>query len=142
MPGIVKDYVRPGKVKMDLRLMTFIGPDSVTAARALEAAGLQNKIWTATDILYANQGQENSGYINDAFLRKILGAVQGLDVNKVLSQINDPRVTAQLGAASTLAGRYGVDSTPTFLVGRGTNLKKVSGDQLRSALDAELAKSA
>jgi protein-disulfide isomerase len=142
MPGVVKDYVRPGKVKMQLRMMSFIGPDSVTAARALEAAGLQNKMWTATDILYANQGEENSGYVTDAFLKKVLGATQGLDANKALSQVNDPRVTAHMGETATMANRYGVDSTPTFLVGRGTNLKKVTGDQLRATIDAALAKSA
>jgi protein-disulfide isomerase len=123
-PQIVQKYVRTGKAKMELRLLTFIGPESVTAARALEASGLQNKMWNATDLLYANQGQENSGYITDSFLRSVLGGVPGLNVSKAMSDAASSKVTEQLGATATLQSRYAVNSTPTVLVGRtGGTLK-------------------
>ena len=139
MPKVVQDYVRSGKVKMELRLMSFIGPDSVKAAQALEAAGLQNKLWNATDVLYYNQGRENSGYVTDSFLRSVLGAVPGLNVNQALAQAKDPRVTQAMNQTDTLANRYGVDSTPTFLVGKsGGALKKVNVQSL-SASEIEQA---
>src|SRR3982751_5830497 len=31
MPAVVQKYVRTGKAKMELRYLTFIGPDSITA---------------------------------------------------------------------------------------------------------------
>jgi protein-disulfide isomerase len=124
MPALVKQYVRTGKAKMELRYLTFIGPDSLTAARVLEAAGLQDKLWNASDLLYRNQGQENSGYITDAFLQQVLKAA-GADPAKVFAQAGSPAVSSELGAAKTLASRYGVDSTPTILVGpTGGDLKK------------------
>ena len=134
MPSLVQKYVRTGKVKMQLRFMTFIGPDSVTAARAIEAAGLQNKLWNAADAIYANQGQENSGYVTTGFLKSTLGPIKGLDVSKALSDSSSAAVTAQLGETQTLASRYAVSSTPTFLVGKGTNLQKVPVDQLGARL--------
>ena len=39
LPVIINDYVRTGKIRMELRTLTFIGPDSETAARAAAAAG-------------------------------------------------------------------------------------------------------
>jgi protein-disulfide isomerase len=147
MPKVVQKYVRTGKAKMDLRLLTFIGDDSVKGGQALAAAAQQGKLWNAADLFYANQGEENSGYVTDGFLRKVLGAVPGLDVDRALKAASSPAATQQLGAAQTLASRYGVDSTPTVLVGpTGGTLKDVGGQgptagSVGKAIDAALAKS-
>jgi protein-disulfide isomerase len=117
MPSIIQKYVRTGKAKMELRYLTFIGPDSQTAAQTLEAAGQQNKLWNASDLLYRNQGQENSGYVTDAYLKSILTGA-GADAAKAMAAAGSSAVTQQLGDAKTMAGRYGVNSTPTVLVGR------------------------
>ena len=68
---LIKDYVRPGKVKIVLRPLSFVGPDSVNGARAGAAAGQQDKLWTFTELWYFNQGQENSGYATDGFVDEI-----------------------------------------------------------------------
>jgi protein-disulfide isomerase len=109
--------VRTGKAKLQLRLLTFIGPDSVTAASVLEAAGLQNRLWNAADLMYHNQGEENSGYVTDAFLSKILTGAGAIDVKRALADASSSKVTEALGATKTLASRYNVQSTPTLLVG-------------------------
>ena len=44
-PDLVDDYVRDGDVKAVAETMAFLGPDSVTAARAAFAAGEQNLYW-------------------------------------------------------------------------------------------------
>jgi protein-disulfide isomerase len=114
--------------------MTFIGPDSVRSAQALEAAGLQNKMWNAADIVYYNHGQENSGYMDDAYLKRTMGAVPGLDVSKALSQRNSSQVTSALREVNPLAQRYGVNSTPSFLVGpSGGSLTKVHAPSASAA---------
>jgi protein-disulfide isomerase len=124
MPALVQKYVRTGKAKMDLRFLTFIGPDSVTAARALLGAAAQGRFWNAADVFYRNQGQENSGYVTSAFLDQVLKDA-GADPAKAIAAGGTPAVTQELGAAKTLASRYGVDSTPTILVGpTGGQLKK------------------
>ncbi|HWH93728.1 MAG TPA: thioredoxin domain-containing protein [Baekduia sp.] len=124
MPAVVQKYVRTGKAKMELRYLTFIGPDSLTAGRVLEAAGQQGKLWEASDLLYRNQGEENSGYVTDDFLSSILDAA-GADSAEALGAAGSSAVSEQLGEAKTLASRYAVGSTPTILVGpTGGELKK------------------
>jgi len=146
MPAVVEKYVRTGKAKMELRLLTFIGPDSVTAAGALTAAGQQDdKLWNATDLLYRNQGEENSGYVTDGFLTDVLTGA-GADAGKAIAAAGDPAVSQELAAAKTLTSRYDVTGTPTVLVGpTGGDLKKSGGAGLPTAasvgkqVDAALA---
>jgi protein-disulfide isomerase len=134
--SIVDGYVRPGQVKMQLRDIHFLGPDSERLARLASAAGEQGKLWNVAELVWANQGQENSGYATDAYLRQIAAAVPGLDATKTLAARDSAAVTRQLAAAKTLAGAEGVDSTPTFLVGRtGGTLKKVDAQGLVSELE-------
>jgi protein-disulfide isomerase len=140
MPRLVQDYVRPGKVRMEFRSLAFIGPDSERAARVAQAAAQQNKLWNFVDLAYFNQGKENSGWATDAVLRRIAGAVPGLDVNRAFAARDTAAVTAQLNAANTLAGAKGVQSTPTFLVGRGSSLKAVDAAGLPAAIKAAVAR--
>jgi protein-disulfide isomerase len=134
LPQVVKNDVRSGKAKIELRMLTFIGPDSVKAGKAFIAAGEQGKLFNALDIMYHNQGTENSGYVTDAYLRKVLGAVPGLNVDKALNGAGAASVTQELGAANTFAGRYGVSSTPTVLVGPTGGTLKMTG-ATASAID-------
>jgi protein-disulfide isomerase len=138
--------VRPGKVRLVMRPLAFIGQDSVTAARVLAAAAQQNKAWPFLDVFYANQQQENSGYVTDAFLRKIGNAVPGLDVAKAMkTAMTDAAVMTALQQSDSRAKAVGADSTPTLLLHVGGKAKTVqldAGDYTGSvtrALDAALA---
>lgn len=119
MPGM-KDLVRTGKLKVNMRLRAFLGEDSITAAKALYAASEQNKMFELT-ILYANQGEENSGWVTEKKLREIFGAVPGLDVDRVFKDAKGAVPTRLLGEAETLATRYGSQSTPDVYVGTSEN---------------------
>ncbi len=142
LPRIVQDYVRSGKVKLELHLLTFLGEDSVRGAAVANAAARQDKLWNVADVFYFNQGEEKTGYATDAFLRKVAGAVPGLDVAKVFADRTQPAVVDENGAANSLASRYGVTGTPSFVVGpTGGDLKLVEGfdyDSLKAALDGAL----
>ena len=135
MPTIVQDYVRPGKVRMEFRSLAFIGDDSVRAARVANAAAQQNKLWNFVDVTYFNQGKENSGWATDATLKRLATAA-GVNVNRAFAARDGAAVTGALKAADTLATRSGVQSTPTFLVGRGSNLKAVDAAGLPAAIKA------
>ena len=114
-PQIVTKYVKPGKVKMVFRNLTFIGPDSVTAARAAAAAGAQNKLWTFADLFYKNQGTENTGYVTDKFIEDLATKAQA-DPSKLKADQGAPFVEQQLGEAQDQAQQFGVNSTPSFLI--------------------------
>jgi protein-disulfide isomerase len=142
MPKVIQDDVRTGKAKMELRFLTFIGPDSVKAASVLQATAQQNKFWNASDLFYRNQGEENSGYVTDEFLTGVLDAA-GADSAKAIAGAGDASVTQGLGEAKTLASRYGVESTPTLVVGpTGGDLQKVDATAaaIGKAVDAAVAK--
>jgi protein-disulfide isomerase len=116
LPGVLRDWVQSGRLRLDLRLMSFIGPDSVRAARVADAAALQNRIWPFAELFYLNQGVENSGYVTPVFLRGISAATPGLDVGKALRARNSSAVSAQLTRALDSARKLGVKSTPSFFL--------------------------
>ena len=133
-PKLVATYVKPGKVKMVFQNYAFLGPDSLTAARAAEAAGKQNKLWQFVDVFYNNQGDENTDYVTDEFLRKMADGA-GVDADKLLADRQDPAVDQAIAKAQQAAQQAGVNSTPTFLIKKaGSPPQKVSAAELEQAL--------
>ena len=143
LPQLVQDYVRSGKVRMEFRDLAFLGKDSVTAGRQAAAAAEQNKLWNFVDVFYNNQGEERSGYVTDAFLKKIANGA-GVDADKMLTERSDPAVDQQIAEAQQEAQKAGVNSTPTFLIQTGNGApKKVSQsafdpNEFSKAIDAAL----
>jgi protein-disulfide isomerase len=128
LPRLVQDYVRSGKVRMEFRNLSFLGDDSVTAARAAAAAAQQDKLWNFVDVFYYNQGEENSGYVTPAFLERIERAA-GVDPVKARAFAASEASKKPLTAANALADQLRVESTPTILVGkRGGALTPVQAD--------------
>ena len=117
LPTLVTDYVRTGKLQMQFENLSFIGSGSVAAGRAAAAAAQQNKLWNFIDLLYLNQGEENSGYVTPSYLHRLLSAVPGLNVPAALSASGTPAAQGALTDASLLAEQDGVQGTPWFLIG-------------------------
>jgi protein-disulfide isomerase len=146
LPSLVRKYVRSGKVRMEFRNISFIGPDSQKLARAAAAAGEQNKLWNFLDLVYHNQGRENSGYATEAFIRRLMNAVPGLDVQRARAARTDAAVKKQLDEALTLAQRAKVRGTPWFLLGRSgakpatLNLTAITASQFTGPIDKLLGK--
>ncbi len=144
LPAIIGEYVRPGKVKIVFDGIAFLGPDSEKALRATYAAGLQNKLWNFVDLLYRNQGAENSGWVTDALLRAAAQAVPGLDPGTMLAARQTPEVDNALAATQQQATSARVSSTPSFFAGpTGGTLNRIgvtslTPPQFRTALDALL----
>jgi protein-disulfide isomerase len=144
LPAIIRDYVRPGKVKLVFAGIAFIGPDSETALRATYAAGLQRRLWNFLDLLYRNQGAENSGWVTDGLLRAIGSSIKGVDVDALLAARQTDGVDNAITATNQQATEAKVNSTPTFFAGpTGGTLKQIHVTELRAkafrpALDALL----
>jgi protein-disulfide isomerase len=142
---IVRDYVRPGKVRIAFSGLAFVGPDSEKGLRFAHAAGRQGKLWQAVHLLYANQGPENSGWVSDRLLEEIGASIPGLDVERALRESYSAKVDRQIATARATATLLGVRGTPSFAAGRtGTALEPVSvssldANALRPALDSLLA---
>jgi protein-disulfide isomerase len=127
LPKVVRRYVRGGRVKLVFQNLAFLGPDSLAGARMAAAAGLQNRLWQFVYLVYRNQGEENTGWVNDAYLRRV-GAAAGVDLRRAFADRRTPIVTAMLAQAKAAAKRGRVAETPTFLVSRpGRGLRRVTG---------------
>jgi protein-disulfide isomerase len=116
LPGLISDYVKAGKVRLEFQPVSILGEDSEKAARMSAAAGEQDKMWTFNEVFYANQGQENTGYVTDEFLRSIGDATPGLDTEKALAVANQSDSPAALITAAGLFQQYNLTGTPSFLI--------------------------
>ena len=140
-PDVVEKYVRTGDARIEFSGVVFIGPDSERGLRAAYAAGLQNKLWNVVELLYAFQGAENSGWVTDDLLREVGAKVPGLDVEKMLADMDSDEVDKQLGEARDAAIAAEIEGTPTFFYapagGTPTLLAKGAIDlaSLSAALD-------
>jgi protein-disulfide isomerase len=134
-PMLIRRYVRTGKVKIELRPLAFIGPDSVRGRAAVLAAGEQNRMFDVVQLLYLNQGPENSGWLDDAMVKHAAASVPGLDVRRLLVLRGFDEVSRMAAGFDADATRDDVRSTPTVLVGpTGGVLHEVG---LRSPTDLE-----
>ncbi len=115
-PAIVDEYVRPGRVKTELRALAFIGDDSEKARRFVYAASLQDRAWHLQEALFRNQGSENSGWVTDDLVRSLAGQIEGLDVDRMFEDAEGQEVIALGDEASSQAQAAGVNGTPTFFI--------------------------
>jgi protein-disulfide isomerase len=110
-PELLRRYVRSGKLRLELRLLRFLGPDSDRLARVAAAAAAQNRMWQFVELAYARQGAENSGYANDAFINK-LAADAGMKQADAGSAAE-----AFIREGERAAQKAKIQSTPAFLIG-------------------------
>ena len=118
LPGIVDDYVKPGDVKMELRLLAFIDAQSSDGRNFAAGAAQQDLIWPFAEEVYNNQGTERSGYMTTDF------------------------ATDYAAESDQEAEDEGVSSTPSFVVStEGGDSQVVDASGLRDAIDDALAQS-
>jgi protein-disulfide isomerase len=104
LPPIIENQVKKGQVKIDFRNYTIIGEQSTPAGAAALAAGAQGRGWNYVELFYRNQGEENSGYADNAFLTAIAegAGVQNLTEWKKERDMLIPEVEKSTGRAQEL----------------------------------------
>jgi protein-disulfide isomerase len=145
LPALIRNEVRAGKVKLDVRTLSFLGPDSVRAARVAAGAERQGKLWAFLEAFYARQGTENSGYVTDDFLRGVAKAA-GVDAGAALAQAGSSFASSRLQRADADAARMDVQGTPTITVKRGNGPERtlkaspLDAAAVQAELDREAAR--
>ena len=124
MPTIVDKYVRTGKVQVEVKPWAFIGPDSARGQAAMFAAAKQNKAFNFAQVLYINQGTENTGWLTDGMVAQAAESVPGLNVPKLLTERNTGTVSSEVKGVADAAKADKVTGTPTVFVGK-TGAKKL-----------------
>lgn len=146
LPTLVEHYVRAGKLRIEFRGLAFIGPDSETGLRTALAAGRQDRLWHAVELLYVNQGAENSGWVTEDLLARLTASIPGLHPKQVVADRQSAAVEAQMAKAQAQAQATNVRGTPAFEIGRtgGTlrplEVTSLEPAQFREAVEAILAR--
>ncbi len=127
MPSIVPELVRTGKLRIEARPIAILGPDSLDARYAAIAAANQNRMFNFMQVTYANQGVENTGWLNQAFIQSAAASVPGMAVTRLLDEQKSNAVIAVGKAVDGKANADKVSETPTILLGKtGSKLRKVA----------------
>jgi len=133
LPGIEQQYVQSGVAKIVAHPIAILGSESVQAAAAAAAANQQGKFWAYYDMLYANQGAENSGAFSDARLTQFAQTL-GLDMTSFNQAFSSGTYVNAVQQTTAGAAAQGIQSTPTFLV-NGMPVQATSG-ALSAAIQA------
>ena len=126
-PDVIGRLVKPGEVRLVSETLAFLGPDSISTARAALAAGDQDRYWQYAHLLFENQGAENSGYATDEFLRNLAEQTEGLDVEEWEETRNATSVERELQAVQQRANSDGVNVTPTLVISGPGGERQVKG---------------
>jgi protein-disulfide isomerase len=94
LPTIVKKYVRTGKLKIKMQPWSILDRagtgvvDSDRGQKATIAAAKQNKAFQFAEILYFNQGNEDTNWMTDGVICQIAASVDGLNTAQLISDAN------------------------------------------------------
>lgn len=127
---------RPG-VRLELREFPILGADSERTARAALAAERQGRYLQAHLALMAREDGLDQASIEAA------AAEAGLDVARLLADMDAPEIGERIDANKALAARLGVTGTPAFLLAGPGGVRVSPGaldaDRLHELIDAVAA---
>jgi protein-disulfide isomerase len=141
MPSIIRQYVRTGKLRVVARPLAFINPaqNSQQGRLAALAAGKQNRFFDFAQLLYANQGEEGSDWLNDAMIRSAYASIPGFRSQAALALLNSSSILGETQTLDQQATTDQIGGTPTVLVGRtGGTLTKANAGDLAPAIQKAL----
>lgn len=138
-PGIKKvisDF--PGQINFVFRHFPLSQhKNAEIAARAVEAANLQGKVWEMHDKLYKEQPQwENEANVIEIF-KKYAGEF-GMDIEKFDSDINNDAIKQKIRSDMSDGNALGVNSTPTLFFNGELYKKSTSYKDLKEEVESRL----
>ncbi|MEO7118889.1 MAG: DsbA family protein [Candidatus Limnocylindrales bacterium] len=134
-PQIRSAYIDTGRARLEWYDFAWIGPESRDAANAARCAGNQDRFWDYHDLLYQNQGGENTGAFSRDRL-KGFGDVLGLEPTDFRACVDAGTYGAAVEADFAAVRRNGFNGTPTFVIGDRRIVGAQPFDTFAGAIDA------
>ena len=134
LPALVQNYVRTRKLQIKMEPWSILDRtpdvhDSARGQKATIAAAAQNKAFQFAEVLYYNQGTEETGWMIDGVISRIAASVDGLKTAQLISDANSPATAAIVrqvdAAANVLTRKYpptetsGFNGTPGIFLSKG-----------------------
>jgi protein-disulfide isomerase len=139
--ALTDEYVRTGRVRVAyVNFPLSIHQHAMVTAEAAMCASAQGKFWEYHDALFATQRQ----WAELASPRPVLDSIAtatGLDRAKWSACVDSGKMRPLILADRNRSSAAGVSSTPSFLIGDQVLVGAQPMAALKTAIDAELAKS-
>ncbi|HEV7796691.1 MAG TPA: thioredoxin domain-containing protein [Pyrinomonadaceae bacterium] len=120
--------------------LTTIHKNALTAARAAEAARIQNRFWEMHDLLYENQELWKED-INPRTIFVKFAADLGLDTTRFAQDMDDKQVQLRIEADQDAASQLGIIGTPTVLIdGRQMRPEVTTPEGIRKGIELMMAR--
>lgn len=111
VPQVVREQVEPGNARIRVALLTPPDDGAAALTNAIRAAGLQDRLFAALDAAFATPAPRDA--------EALFAAIEGLDVEEAREALRSPELADAAKADQRLIDRYGIDATPTVLLGPG-----------------------
>lgn len=143
-PQVLEQFVRPGLVRIESRMIAILGSASVAAGEALRCAADQGHYWEYRHTFFANQPNEADLPGREKFVQ--FAQLAGVpDVGQFTACFDSQKYRAAVESTNAAAQQLGVSSTPSFLIngqvyaGKMPFLTTSTQQGLKDILDAALA---
>lgn len=117
LPVLMKDYVDAGKLRIEIRDVSYFGDQSTEASIAARAAGRQGAYTAFLDTLYA--AAPASGH-PDLPREKLIGFAREAgvpDIAAFTADLDDPQLRDDVTEETGFAQKIGVSAVPFFVIG-------------------------
>lgn len=143
LPRLISEFVQPGTLRIEARDIDILGTgtpsESLQLAAGASCAAAQNRYWQFHDYAFWNQGRENMGDHNAAFIARVADAA-GVDRTAWDTCVAGSEARAAVTATTSAALGLGINQTPTLFV-NGQRFAGVPNYDQLAALIRELAAS-
>jgi protein-disulfide isomerase len=116
---LVADFVVDGTLRIEARDIAFLGrgqPDeSLELAAGARCAVDQGRYWQFHDYVFWNQGRENRGDHNSAFIERMAGAA-GVELSAFRACMARTDLRPVISTETDAAVAAGIQSTPTLVI--------------------------
>jgi protein-disulfide isomerase len=133
------ERVETGELRIEFRDIAIFGDDSLRAAHAATAAGLQGRYLDFHEAMFAGGDKRSPAGLTEDALVTLAGEL-GLDAERFASDLRSPEVAARVLADRDEAASIGAYSTPTFLMGGEPLVGAMPTESFVEAFDRALAR--
>ena len=137
-PTLVSDYVETGKLRIEWRDMPIFGDESMVAARAGRAAAEQGKFHDFHEVVMAAAPERGHADLNEQTLMAFAEETGIPDLEKFRADILSDRFDEAIAKDAEEGALYGVNSTPTFIVGKGAIVGAQPLETFVEAIESQL----
>lgn len=139
LPVVIDEYVEQGLVRIEIHDVAKLGEGSVAAAIAARAAGEQGRYFEYLHALYAASPTDAHPEFDDEALIGFAEQAGVPDIELFSARLGADDLRELVLISDAAACEAGIESVPTIVVGDAVVVGAQPTDDIRAAIDAELA---